>query len=171
MMAKKISKLSTKDQFEQKLARIVEQGADIAADEWMKVIEEEYGRVPLIFKRMGERPEVLISHLLYKGTVAQTSPLDPKYVELISMAVGAALKCPHCTGYHMQAALKMGATRDEILEVILLSGMISNSSVLANAYRIFDEKMEKCVPCEVKGTPEKKQRKKAVGKRATGKKK
>jgi AhpD family alkylhydroperoxidase len=81
--------------------------------------------------------------------VAQTSPLAPKYVELISMAVGAALKCPHCTGYHMQAAMKMGATRDEILEVILLSGMISNSSVLANAYRIVDEKLEKCMPCDV----------------------
>lgn len=151
MMAKKVSALSTKDQFEQRLARIVELGADESASEWMKAIEVEYGKVPLIFKRMGERPEVLISHLLYKGTVAQTSPLDPKYVELISLAVGAALKCPHCTSYHMQAALKMGATRDEVLEVILLSGMISNSSVLANAYRIFDEKLEKCVPCEVKG--------------------
>jgi AhpD family alkylhydroperoxidase len=117
----------------------------------MEAIEAEYGKVPLIFKRMGERPEVLISHLLYKGTVAQTSPLDPKYVELISIAVGAALKCPHCTGYHMQAALRMGATREEILEVILLSGMISNSSVLANAYRIVDEKLERCMPCEVKG--------------------
>jgi len=117
----------------------------------MREIEEEYGRVPLIFKRMGERPEVLISHLLYKGTVVQTSPLDPKYVELISLAVGAALKCPHCTGYHMQAALKMGANRDEILEVILLAGMIANSSVLANSYRIFDEKMEQCIPCESKG--------------------
>jgi len=140
---------SSKVTFEQKLARIVEQGADVTADEWMKAIEVEYGKIPLIFKRMGERPEVLISHLLYKGTVAQTSPLDPKYVELISMAVGAALKCPHCTGYHMQAAMKMGATRDEILEVILLSGMISNSSVLANAYRIVDEKLEKCMPCDV----------------------
>ena len=136
--------------FEEKLAHIVAQGADVTADEWMRAIEVEYGKVPLIFKRMGERPEVLISHLLYKGTVAETSPLDPKYVELISMAVGAALKCPHCTSYHMAAALKMGATREEILEVILLSGMISNSSVLANAYRIFDEKVEKCVPCEVK---------------------
>ncbi|MDD5142602.1 carboxymuconolactone decarboxylase family protein [Methanoregula sp.] len=142
---------SSKDTFEEKLARIVDQGADVTADEWMKVIEEEYGKVPLIFRRMGERPEVLISHLLYKGTVAETSPLDPKYVELISMAVGAALKCPHCTGYHMQAALKMGASREEILEVILLSGMISNSSVLANAYRIVDEKLERCIPCEVKG--------------------
>jgi AhpD family alkylhydroperoxidase len=111
---------------------------------------------------MGERPEVLISHLLYKGTVAQTSPLDPKYVELISMAVGAALKCPHCTGYHMQAALKMGASREEILEVILLAGMISNSSVLANSYRIFDEKMERCVPCEAKGASKVKSRRKTA---------
>ena len=151
MMAKKVSAQSTKDQFEDKLALIVKQGADVTADEWLKAIEVEYGKVPLVFKRMGERPEVLISHLLYKGTVAQTSPLDPKYVELISMAVGAALKCPHCTGYHMQAAIKMGATREEVLEVILLSGMISNSSVLANAYRIIDDKLERCIPCETKG--------------------
>ena len=45
----------------------------------------------------------------------------------------------------------MGASREEILEVILLAGMISNSSVLANSYRIFDEKMERCIPCETKG--------------------
>jgi AhpD family alkylhydroperoxidase len=155
---------TTKKEFEERLAHIVEQGADETADEWMKAIEVDYGRVPLIFKRMGERPEVLISHLLYKGTVAQTSPLDPKFVELICMAVGAALKCPHCTSYHMQAALKMGAAREEILEVILLSGMISNSSVLANAYRIFDEKVERCVPCEVKPP-------KVGGKKKAGKKK
>jgi AhpD family alkylhydroperoxidase len=153
---------STKEEFEERLARIVARGADVTAEEWLRDIEEEYGRVPLIFKRMGERPEVLISHLLYKGTVAQTSPLDPKYVELISLAVGAALKCPHCTGYHMQAALKMGASREEILEVILLAGMISNSSVLANSYRIFDEKMERCVPCETKGVSGVKSRRKTV---------
>jgi len=145
MMGKK-----TKIEFEERLAQIVAQGADATAKDWMRVIEEDYGKVPLIFKRMGERPEVLISHLLYKSTVAETSQLDPKYVELISMAVGAALKCPHCTGYHMQAALKMGATREEILEVVLLAGLISNSSVLANAYRIVDEKLEKCIPCETK---------------------
>jgi AhpD family alkylhydroperoxidase len=152
---------STKETFEHKLATIVRQGANVTAEEWLKDIEVDYGRIPLIFKRMSERPEVLISHLLYKGTVVDTSPLDPKYVELISMAVGAALKCPHCTSYHMQSAVKMGASREEILEVILLSGMISNSSVLANAYRIFDEKVEKCIPCETKGDVRK--RKKNAG--------
>ncbi|OPY37445.1 MAG: Carboxymuconolactone decarboxylase family protein [Methanoregula sp. PtaU1.Bin051] len=156
---------ASKLQFEEKLAQIVARGADVTADEWMKAIEVDYGRVPLIFQRMSERPEVLISHLLYKGTVAETSPLDPKYVELISMAVGAALKCPHCTGYHMQAAVKMGATREEILEVILLAGMISNSSVLANAYRIVDEKLERCIPCETKGVRRKAPKKTARKKR------
>jgi len=139
------------EEFEDRLRHIVELGAAATADEWLGVIEEEYGKVPLIFRHMGERPEVLISHLLYKSTVGETSPLDPKYVELISMAVGAALKCPYCTSYHMQAAFKMGATREEILETILLAGLISNSSVLANAYRIVDDKFDKCLPCELKG--------------------
>jgi AhpD family alkylhydroperoxidase len=138
-------------EFEDILKGIISQGAEKTAHKWMNEIEHEYGKTPLIFTRMAERPEVLISHLLYKGTVAETSALDPKYVELISMAVGAALRCQHCTGYHMQAALKKGASREEILEVILLAGLISNSSVLANAYRIIDEKLQKCIPCDNEG--------------------
>jgi AhpD family alkylhydroperoxidase len=141
-------------EFEETLKEISERGGEETASEWMKNIECEYGRAPLIFKRMAERPEVLISHLLYKGTVTRTSSMEPKYVELISMAVGAALKCQHCTSYHMQAAAKKGATREEILETILISGLISNSSVLANAYRIFDEKMPVCIPCENEGMKE-----------------
>jgi hypothetical protein len=62
----------------------------------------------------------------------------------------------------MQAALKMGASREEILEVILLAGMISNSSVLANSYRIIDEKMERCVPCETKEVSTVKSRRKTA---------
>ena len=139
------------EEFELTLQEIVSRGGEEIAEAWMKDIEVEYGRAPLIFKRMAERPEVLISHLLYKTAVIKTSAIDPKYTELISMAVGAALRCPHCTSYHMQAAAKKGATREEILEVILLAGMISNSSVLANAYRIFDEKMSRCLPCENRG--------------------
>ena len=69
---------TTKEEFEERLAQIVARGADVTADTWMKEIEAEYGRVPLIFKRMGERPEVLISHLLYKGTVGSDQPARSK---------------------------------------------------------------------------------------------
>lgn len=137
--------------FEEELSRIVEDGTDEACAGWMKAIEHEYGKIPLIFQRMAERPEVLVSHLLYKDAVTKTSALEPKQIELICLAVGAALKCVHCTGYHMQAALKMGASREEILETVLLAGLISNSSVLANAYRVIDDKLAKCIPCETQG--------------------
>ena len=40
---------ATKVLFEEKLAQIVRQGAEATADEWMKAIEVEYGRVPLVF--------------------------------------------------------------------------------------------------------------------------
>jgi AhpD family alkylhydroperoxidase len=93
---------------------------------------------------MSEHPEVLISHLLYKGAVTETSRLDPKTVELISLAVGAALQCSHCVDYHMQAATAKGATREEILEVILIAGLLANSVVLAEAYRVMESRLPEC---------------------------
>ena len=85
-------------------------------DDVLEAIRKDYGRAPLIFERMSERPEVLISHLLYKNSVLKTGTLDPKIVELISLAVSAALRCNHCTDYHVQAALRKGANPDEILK-------------------------------------------------------
>jgi hypothetical protein len=43
--------------------------------------------------------------------------------------------------------------------------MIANASVLANAYRVIDDRLEKCFPCDVKAVPEKKAAGKAVGKK------
>jgi len=48
--------------------------------------------------------------------------------------------------------------------------MISNSSVLANAYRIIDDKLEKCIPCETKGVV-RGDAKKAVDRKVSAKKK
>jgi AhpD family alkylhydroperoxidase len=136
--------------FEKVLNRIAERGSDVTAAEWLREIETEYGRVPLIFERMAERPEILISHLLYKSAIVETSQLEPKMIELISLAVGAALKCNHCVDYHMQAAMAKGASRAEILEVILIAGLLANSSVLADAYRVVNG-MAPCPSCDING--------------------
>jgi AhpD family alkylhydroperoxidase len=130
--------------FEETLNRIAKKGSKKTARDWMKQIEQDNGSVPFIFQRMSERPEVLISHLLYKGAVTETSALDPKTVELISMAVGAALQCSHCVDYHMQAATAKGASREEILEVILIAGLLANSVVLAEAYRVMESRLPEC---------------------------
>jgi AhpD family alkylhydroperoxidase len=140
-------------EFEEVLAKIIEDGTAPTSREWLDDIDKEYGRVPLIFKRMAERPEILISHLLYKSAVTTAGAIDPKMLELISLAVGAALKCPHCVDYHVRAAIRKGATREEVLEVILVAGMLANSAILANAYRIIDN-VEQCPTCDVNGINE-----------------
>ncbi|MDT8356952.1 MAG: carboxymuconolactone decarboxylase family protein [Methanomicrobiaceae archaeon] len=100
---------------------------------------------------MAERPEVLLSHLLYKGTVVETSSLKPKMVELISLAVSAALNCNHCVQYHIRAAQRKGATREEILEVILIAGSLAQATVLADAYRVMDKEAPCEASCDVNG--------------------
>ncbi|MDG6257575.1 MAG: carboxymuconolactone decarboxylase family protein [Methanomicrobiaceae archaeon] len=138
--------------FEAMLKEIGERGLAETAEECLRKIEEESGAVPLIFRRMAGRPEVLLSHLLYKNAVTETSSIEPKYVELISLAVSAALNCSHCVEYHMNTALKKGATREEILEVILIAGSLANASVLADAYRVVDPNGDPCgASCDVNG--------------------
>lgn len=139
--------------FEDTIQEILKRGTDIASKDWLEGIEEEYGSVPLIYQKMSKKPEVLLSHLMYKDAIVETSSIEPKMIELISVAVGAALNCNHCVEYHMNSALKKGATKDEILEVVLLAGSLAQAAVLADAYRIIDNNTANgCGPsCEING--------------------
>ena len=44
--------------------------------------------------------------------------LSPKFKELIALAIGIAGRCDGCIGFHTEAAIKHGATEEEILETI-----------------------------------------------------
>ncbi|MBL6958238.1 MAG: carboxymuconolactone decarboxylase family protein [Rhodospirillales bacterium] len=44
--------------------------------------------------------------------------LDVKTKELIAVAIGVAVRCDGCIAFHVKAALKAGATRQEMLETI-----------------------------------------------------
>ena len=42
--------------------------------------------------------------------------LDKKTKELIALAIGIATRCDGCIGFHMEALVRLGATRAEIEE-------------------------------------------------------
>lgn len=144
--------------FQEAIREIELKGTRETASNWLERVENEYGSAPLIYKKLKDSPEALISHLLYKNAVNQMSNLEPRVIELISLAVGAALRCDHCTAYHMQVAKKMGIPKEEILEAVLVAGLLANSSVLANAYRMIpSEANEPCgAGCSLGGVPPKK---------------
>ena len=51
---------------------------------------------------------------------ASTRPaaIDAKTKELIALAIGIAGRCDGCIGFHTEAAIRHGATRDEVVETI-----------------------------------------------------
>lgn len=140
--------------FDDVVRKVQEKGAKQTAAELLERVLDEFGSVPLIYTKLEACPEALISHLLYKNAVSQAGALPPKTVELISLAVGSALRCDYCTAYHMQVAQKMGISKEEILEAVLIAGLLANSSVLANAYRVVaPEKKDEgcsCASCAIK---------------------
>jgi AhpD family alkylhydroperoxidase len=50
--------------------------------------------------------------------------LDIKTKELIALAIGISTRCVDCIGFHVQGALKHGASRDEVAETISVAVMM-----------------------------------------------
>ena len=68
-------------------------------------------------------PEFMEAYLAFRSVPHKNGPLPQKYKELIMIDINAATTHLYAPGVrrHMQNALKQGATREEILEVIQLT--------------------------------------------------
>ena len=68
--------------------------------------------------------------------------LSAKTKELMALALGVAARCDPCIGYHVQALVKLGASRqelDETLGVVVYTGGGPAPMYAANAIAAFDE--------------------------------
>lgn len=75
---------------------------------------------------------------------AATAPgaLDVKTKELIALGIGIAKQCDACIGFHVRAAMRNGATREEIAETISMCVYMGGGPALmygAKALAVFDE--------------------------------
>jgi len=118
------------------LSRAEEMGDDIIAQ-----TEEWLGVVPFIFTLMRERPEAFALSVLGDYHTARPASLDPKTAELVAIAAAAGAGADNCVRVHIGTALKEGATRDEILDTILIAGIIGKTRVLAPALRAFRDRL------------------------------
>lgn len=72
--------------------------------------------------------------------------LDHKTKELIALAISVATRCAPCIAYHAEAAVKRGATREEVSETLAMSiYMGAGPSVMyaAEALEAVDQMMAK----------------------------
>ena len=80
------------------------------------------------------------------GALAQAATRDGslsrKHKELTALALGVAGHCDACIGFHMQALVKLGATRQEIEEILGVAIYMGGGPSLmyaANALAAFEE--------------------------------
>ena len=135
--------------FEDELDAILADGKEKAAEHILKMVESTYGEIPYIFLFMKDNPEILISKALYNNAIQRSSTFDARTVELISIAVSAAIRCDHCLELHIRLASNLGIPDDQIAAAIFLAGNLSSASVLATATRHLDEEREVCRTCEM----------------------
>ncbi len=72
----------------------------------------------------------------------QTKVIDEKTKEMIALALGVAAHCDGCLGYHTKALVRLGATREEIAEVLGMAIYMGGGPSLmyaADALRSFDQ--------------------------------
>ncbi|SCA57067.1 conserved hypothetical protein [Candidatus Terasakiella magnetica] len=97
----------------------------------------------------GAIPETMSAFSQLAQSASADSVLDPKTKELLAIAIAITTRCDGCIAFHVKAALKFGATREEVAETVGMAvymgggpSMIYGSQTL-EAYDQFAEKYKK----------------------------
>ena len=68
----------------------------------------------------------------------KTGALDAKTRELIALAVGVTRQCDGCITIHTDAAIKQGATKEEIVEALGVAIAVNAGAALVYSTRVLD---------------------------------
>jgi len=114
---------------------------------WIEAMSKDYKQITRdISTYTGElrklAPEAMQGfYALAKGASADGA-LDKKTKELIALAIGVTQRCDGCIGFHAKALNELGATREEVAEVMAMSVYMGGGPALmyaADALRAYDQ--------------------------------
>ena len=71
-----------------------------------------------LVKLRAEAPEMMKGFSDLAAAATKAGALDKKTKELIALALGVAARCDGCLGFHTQTLVKLGATKQEVIETL-----------------------------------------------------
>lgn len=83
-------------------------------------------------KAMAEQiPEVMNALMGLHSEVVKDGALSAKTKELMMVGIAVALRCEYCLWKHVPEAVKLGATREEILEAVSTAIVMAGGPAVA----------------------------------------
>jgi AhpD family alkylhydroperoxidase len=93
-------------------------------------------------QRIGEigtlSPDTVRGYATLSGAGAKTHHLDEKIRQLIALAVAVTTRCDGCITVHTDAAIKAGASKEEIGEALGVAVALNAGAALVYSARVLD---------------------------------
>lgn len=83
-------------------------------------------------------PDTVKGYSYLGGAGSKTNHLGAKTRELIGLAVAVTLRCDGCIAMHTEAAMKLGASAEEIAEALGVAVSINAGTALVYSARVMD---------------------------------
>ncbi len=87
-------------------------------------------------------PDAMAGFSALAKNATQDGALDKKTKEFVALAIGVSSRCDGCIGFHVKALVDLGATREELGEVLAMCVYMGGGPVLmyaADALRAYDQ--------------------------------
>ena len=95
-----------------------------------------------LVKMRKEIPDVMNGFNALAQSATKDGALDKKTKELMALALGIQAHCDGCIGFHTQALVKLGVTKEEFLETLSMAVYMGGGPSLmyaAEALQAFEE--------------------------------
>jgi AhpD family alkylhydroperoxidase len=90
-------------------------------------------------KEIGQlSPDTIKGYMALSGAGQKADLLGAKVRELIALAVAVTLRCDGCITVHTEAAIKHGATKEEIAEALGVATSVNAGAALVYSARVMD---------------------------------
>lgn len=89
-----------------------------------------------------EMPDVMSGFSALAQAATKENALDKKTKELIALALGIAGHCDACIGFHVKALVKLGLTREELIDMLGMAVYMGGGPSLmyaADALKAFEQ--------------------------------
>ena len=75
-------------------------------------------------------PEAFDAFTAFHETALAPGKVDARTKELVALGASIFAKCPYCIPYHVQRAMNMGITREEMVEIGLVVATVGGGATM-----------------------------------------